>query len=113
VTSISSASVEVRDGSLVPAESIRGLSAQIRASVLSTSAPFTVNFTSVVAGGVGPYTYRWDYSDGSFSTEPNPTHIFETPGVRPVQLTVRDSRGSTTVASLTIVLDESSDLDND
>ena len=33
--------------------------------------------------------------------------------MRPVQLTVRDSRGSTTVASLTLVLDESSDLDND
>ena len=82
----------MRDGTPVPTGSLQGLSVQIRANVLSTTAPSTVNFTSQINGGTGPYTYRWDFADGSFSTDPNPSHLYETGGVRPVTLTVRDSK---------------------
>ena len=112
-TSSSLASVEVRDGTPVPTTSLLGLSVQIRANVLSTTAPSVVNFTSQVTGGTGPYTYRWDFSDGTFSTEANPSHLFDTPGIRIVTLTVRDARGATSIASVTIALDETADLDGD
>ena len=39
-----------------------------------------------------PDTWDWSFGDGSSSTDANPTHVYESPGTYPVELTV--SRGS-------------------
>jgi PKD repeat protein/N-acetylneuraminic acid mutarotase len=39
----------------------------------------------------------WDFGDSTYSTEPNPQHIYNTPGVYVVCLTVTDSCGTNTV----------------
>lgn len=103
--------VEVRDDTSTPANQLRGLSVNATANILSGTIPQTVKFTGTANGGVGPYTYRWDFSDGTYSTEQNPTHLFDTPGVKVVTLTVRDSKGSTAIADITLVMNESLDTD--
>ncbi|MCL6565916.1 MAG: PQQ-dependent sugar dehydrogenase, partial [Acidobacteriia bacterium] len=70
--------------------------------------PLTVNFSS--AGTLNPsggtLSYHWDFGDGTTSTEPNPTHIYISSTVRqfPVVLTVTDSEGVVSRASLTVTV---------
>jgi PKD repeat protein len=57
-------------------------------------APLTVKFTSVVKGGTPPYSYKWDFDDGSEpSAEPHPMHTFTDAGLFWPELVVTDSRG--------------------
>src|ERR671914_20936 len=62
-------------------------------------APLTVQFSS--AGSIDPdgtsLTYEWDFDgDGDFdSTEPNPSHLYQTPGNFTAQLRVTDQSGQT------------------
>lgn len=51
---------------------------------------FSVSFTGAAAGGTAPYTYAWDFGDGSTSTSQNPTHIYTVAGVYTATLTVTD-----------------------
>jgi PKD repeat protein len=53
-------------------------------------APATVTFTneSIVPEPAGTPTYYWNFGDGSSSSEENPTHSFQTPGVYSVKLVV-------------------------
>jgi PKD repeat protein len=54
--------------------------------------PLPVAFTGSASGGTAPYTYAWDFGDGSgVSTEMNPIHTYEMPGSFTVTLTVRDA----------------------
>jgi PKD repeat protein len=56
--------------------------------------PLAVNWTSDVSGGTPPYTYRWNFGDGSpVDTTPNPIHIYERLGDFTTTLVVRDSAG--------------------
>ena len=61
---------------------------------LSGYAPHTVHFDSIIRGGSPPYTYQWDFGDGSPpSSEPKPSHTYDVSGVYTVTLTVKDSLG--------------------
>lgn len=91
-TSTSLATVEVRDASAIANNQLRGLSVTATANMLTASIPQSIKFTGLASGGVGPYTYRWDFADGSFSTEQLPIHLYERSGVLPVTLTARDSQ---------------------
>ncbi|MCK4614163.1 MAG: PKD domain-containing protein, partial [Thermoplasmata archaeon] len=57
-----------------------------------------VNFTSETSGGSPPYTYKWYFGDGETSTEPNPTHKYETHGFYTVALSVADSHRNKAIA---------------
>src|SRR5882762_5557381 len=64
----------------------------------SPSSPSTgqsVSFTSVVSGGIGPYTYAWDFGDGGTSTAANPSRTYSTAGSFTVKLTITDSSSPT------------------
>ncbi|WP_304021979.1 PKD domain-containing protein [Methanospirillum hungatei] len=52
----------------------------------SGDAPLSVQFTDTSTGAYE--TRYWDFGDGSNSTEPAPTHIFDNPGDYPVRLTL-------------------------
>nr|WP_294936760.1 gliding motility-associated C-terminal domain-containing protein [uncultured Flavobacterium sp.] len=60
-----------------------------------------VTFENETTGGIAPYTYSWDFGDGSpVSTLPNPTHTFAYPGgPYTVTLTVTDSNLPTHLVS--------------
>lgn len=107
------ATVEIQGDAKRPPTAFTSLSLEIRTDKLTGEAPSNVQFTSVLQGGTGPFTYRWDFADGSFSTDANPQHLFDIPGVRDVQLTVRDSKGATAVASVVLAFTESDDWDKD
>ncbi len=61
--------------------------------VIGTSglAPLTVNFSSVPQGGVPPYTFLWNFGDGTNSTAQNPIKTYNLTGPYDVVLTVTDS----------------------
>ena len=84
-----------------------GFEGEIEQTVLDNVpiADFNVNATSIYEGewiqftdgshhGDLPYTYEWDFGDGSAnSTQQNPIHQFDTPGTFWVTLTICDVNG--------------------
>ena len=95
----SSASVSVTSGPPTV------LSVSALASPTSGNAPLSVNFASTVSGGTSPYTYNWDFGDGSSpSSNPNPTHSYTSPGTYTAKLTVVDSAANSGSAQATITV---------
>ena len=68
--------------------------ADFEADPLTGFAPLTVAFTDLSSGSIT--AYAWDFGDGSGSSESNPTHIFQEPGVYSVGLRVTGPGGSHT-----------------
>ncbi|UOK41808.1 MULTISPECIES: gliding motility-associated C-terminal domain-containing protein [Flavobacterium] len=62
-------------------------------TVCTTGNQSTVVFQDLTSGGITPYSYSWNFGDGSpISTQQNPTHNFPYPGgPYTVTLTVTDS----------------------
>jgi PKD repeat protein len=57
------------------------LTAMAGAVPTSGFAPLTVLFSGSAAGGVAPYSYAWQFGDGSASaTGPSPSHTYTSPG---------------------------------
>jgi PKD repeat protein len=56
--------------------------------------PLSVKWTSTVEDGTPPYTYSWDFGDGTpAATDANPTHVYQKEGEFTATLTVKDSKG--------------------
>lgn len=56
--------------------------------------PLSVHLTSDVEDGTPPYTYAWDFGDGSpTSSDPNPTHVYTQVGDFTATLVVTDAGG--------------------
>lgn len=53
-------------------------------------APATVNFTntSIVPSNAGDATFTWNFGDGNYSKEMNPSHLYEEPGVYVANLVI-------------------------
>lgn len=69
--------------------------AAFETSVTSGLAPLEVTFTDLSTGEVE--SWSWSFGDGTVSTEPSPTHVFEEPGSFTVKLTVTGPDGSDSV----------------
>ncbi|MBN2456553.1 MAG: DUF4349 domain-containing protein, partial [Sedimentisphaerales bacterium] len=54
-----------------------------------------VYFRAEVSGGFAPYTYKWDFGDGTTSTDESPVHTYDADGKFTVTLTVTDDKGNT------------------
>ena len=65
--------------------------------------PLTVSFTSAVTGGVSPYSYDWEFGDGSRSNVANTVHIYITGGNFTVWLNVYDGVGTFAQSSVLYV----------
>lgn len=63
-------------------------------SVDSTSCD--VQFVSTAFGGTAPYTYYWNFGDGTSSTSPNPVHSYPNNSVWTPCLTISDANGCDT-----------------
>ncbi|MCK4827665.1 PKD domain-containing protein, partial [bacterium] len=68
------------------------LNTTVNASPTLGEVPLTVNFTGAATGGTPPYSYNWDFGDGTSSSEQNPSHTYNDPGDYTVTLTVTDSQ---------------------
>ncbi len=62
--------------------------------------PLAVNFTAAASGGSGPYTYAWDFGDGSSGAGPLANHVYAGCGSYDVVLTVTDNDACTVVQSM-------------
>lgn len=68
-------------------------------------APVTVDFTSTAMDSDGSIiSYLWDFGDGAYSNEPNPSHTYNVPGDYDATCTVTDNRGSKASDSLAILV---------
>jgi PKD repeat protein len=84
-------------------------SAEIISSGTEGVAPATFGFEADVVGGTEPYTYSWDFDDGSEGNdEQTVEHTFDLGGTYNVDLTVTDSRGQSASDSVEITIEEPS-----
>ncbi|MEL7529678.1 MAG: PKD domain-containing protein [Bacteroidota bacterium] len=65
--------------------------------------PYAYSFNPVISPA-GSYNYSWDFGDGSFSGQVNPTHIYATPGTYPVMLILSDPNGCADTLSQTLAV---------
>ncbi|MBO0888057.1 PKD domain-containing protein [Candidatus Bathyarchaeota archaeon] len=70
----------------------------------SPDAGQTTSFIGSASGGVSPYSYSWNFGDGSVATGKSSSHVFRTEGDYLVVLTVADAEGFAANASLTILV---------
>jgi PKD repeat protein len=81
------------------------LIATAAASVLTFNAGSSTTFSGSATNGTSPYTYVWNFGDGSaISTLQNPVHTYAIAGTYTAILTVTDSVGSTAAASVTLTV---------
>ncbi|WP_162558723.1 PKD domain-containing protein [Robertkochia solimangrovi] len=79
------------------------------ASVYTSNAPATISFDGSESEGNNPITgYSWHFGDGSNSSAMNPDHIYTTPGIYTVSLTVTDGTHSDTQSITINIKDPSS-----
>ncbi|NLP12221.1 PKD domain-containing protein [bacterium] len=71
------------------------------AAPTSGPAPLTVNLTDQSTGQ--PNAWTWDFGDGQQSHEQNPIHVYSTPGVYSVTLTVANACGSHSVVKENLI----------
>jgi PKD repeat protein len=92
---------------VVPTE--QPLTVQIISSgtIIEGVAPATYEFEANVIGGTEPYTYSWDFGDGSEeSNEETVEHTFEEAGTYNMSLTVTDSGGQSASDSIEITVED-------
>ena len=71
----------------------------------SGNAPLNVSFTGSATGGTAPYTYSWNFGDGSAtSTTQDPSHTYTTPGTYTATLIVTDSSSPANTATSEVII---------
>ena len=78
--------------------------ASITPSKFSGPVPFTVTFTADVLGTLKPFAYLWSFGDNTpVSNQTSPSHRYDTPGNYSISVLVKDSTGTSSLGSVTIV----------
>jgi len=81
------------------------LSATASGTPTTGNAPLKVSFTGSASGGTAPYSYSWNFGDGSAaSTAQNPSHTYNTAGTYTATLTVTDSSSPAKTATATVTV---------
>lgn len=78
----------------------------VTAAGSSTSAMtgYSITFTASATGGAGgPYTYAWEFRDGSTGTGASVTHIYGQAGTFTVRVTATDASGAKNTTSLATI----------
>src|ERR687891_314663 len=92
---------------LVEEETTGILTAEIISNSTEGVAPATFEFQANLTGGTEPYTYLWDFGDGSEECdEQTVLHTFEEAGIYNVTLTATDTDDQDASASIEISVEE-------
>jgi hypothetical protein len=70
------------------------LTVEFSANKRSVKAGERIRFDPEIGGGFAPYSFEWDFGDGSTSTDERPTHAYKSDGYYTVTLKVTDDRGN-------------------
>jgi len=82
---------------------VEGLLATAAASPSSGLAPLAVNLSAIATGGEAPYTYAWNFGDGSAtSTAVTTAHTFAVAGSYNATVTITDGLGQVASAAVGI-----------
>jgi len=87
---------------------VNGCTDRERVSIIYSPAPTSVSFSESIGGGCNPTpiiftntslpldnnsSILWDFGDGNTSTDVSPTHIYESPGIYSVSLSIETPTG--------------------
>jgi PKD repeat protein len=104
---ITPAPEEEDEEELVEEESTELLTVGIISNSTEGLAPATFEFQANLTGGIEPYTYLWDFGDGSEeSDEQTVLHTFEEAGIYNVVVTVTDENGQEASDNLETTVNE-------
>lgn len=77
------------------------------ASPTSGTAPLIISFYCEITSGVPPYTFSWDFGDGSAEeTSQNPSHTYDLPGTYAAMVSVTDASDQNRSEQISIVVQE-------
>lgn len=62
------------------------------------------SFTNGTTIGVGTVSYFWDFGDSTYSTDINPTHVYDSIGIKTITLVVTTDNGCTDTVSHTLIV---------
>lgn len=86
-----------------------------QANLTSGKAPLTVSFSSSSSydpdGNIT--SYSWNFGDGTTSSQPNPSHAYQSAGSYTATLTATDDKGAIGTTSLTIKVSTAADINRD
>src|SRR5215210_6743914 len=86
------------------------LTAEIISNETEDDAPATFEFEANASGGTEPYTYSWNFDDGSEeSDEQTVSHTFVDPATYNVALSLTDSEGETASDTLEVIVEASTE----
>src|SRR5205823_9819967 len=71
-----------------------GLASSFTASPGAVSVGQPVSLSCSAKGGTAPYAYSWTLGDGNTGTGPDPSHVYNIPGLMRVVCSVTDGSGS-------------------
>ena len=81
--------------------------------IISTTGPYqcytneNINMNgTILCGGTPPYTYHWDFGDGTQASYRNTTHTYTTAGCYTITASVQDSSGKTTSTTTAAIIQE-------
>jgi PKD repeat protein len=98
---------EATEEELGEAESSELLTAEIISNATQAFAPATIRLDANITGGALPYSYTWDFGDGSEgSDEQTVEHTFEEAGTYDVSLVVTDADNEEASNSIEISVEE-------
>jgi len=69
----------------------------------------TIYFNGTASGGLGNYSWFWDFADGNVSSVQNPEHSYNTSGVYYVTLNVTDGRNVSAMDTAIVTIQEPDD----
>jgi len=80
-----------------------GFSVTVTATPTSGTVPLNVTFGATAGGGTGPYSYSWNFGDGSLvSTAQSPVHQYNATGNFTATVTAKEANGTTTTGTVKI-----------